>query len=226
MADKSVDMQATDLFSLGANFDAQSSSDSDMQDFASVADANGDVGGGCESAGENDRNEYSCPYGYCGSDIVTDLGTVLTTFGEVVDSKALTELTVNFRLDAYPELTLTGHQHDNNAHTALDNADVSSVIPASTGGVGCPDIWTNADTDSSPISVTVRFSLEHVDRNDADNQHWVGANKNFRVDVTAEYIGTPSLTTTGWKVDSVVSNDSNAEMDTTVYTAHKFFARN
>jgi len=226
MADKSVDMQATDQFAMSANFEEQSSTNNDLQDYATVQDADGDVAGGCEDAGSNKRNEYTSVYGYCGTDIVTDFGTFLTTFGEVQDSKAVTEIQVVFRLDAYPEVTVTGHNHDNNAHTALDDADLSGVIPASTGGIGCPDIWANADGDSDPTNVTVRFSLEHVDANDSDNEHWVGANKNFRVDVTAEYIGTPSLTTTNWKVDSSQATDSNSEFDGTTVAAHRFYARN
>jgi len=226
MADKLVDMAASDIYALPSNFNAQSSTDSNLADFAVVADANGDVGGGCESAAMNNRNEYSNPWGYCGTDIVSDAGTLFTTFGTVVDSKAVEEITVNFRLDAYPEGTISGHQHDDNPHETLANADVSSVIPASTGGNGVPAFFTDAGTNSSPISATVRFSLEHVDRNDADNQHWVGANKNFRADLTIEFIGQPSLTiTAGWKTDSVVSSDSNSDMDTTTYTLHKYFTR-
>ena len=225
MADKSVAMQATDLFSLHANFKEQSSSDNDAADFAQVPDANGDVAGGCESAAFNNRNEYSMTANYCGTDIVSDFGTFLTTFGEVQNSKAIEEIVVEFSNDAYPAVTVRGHNHDSNAHSSLQDADVSSVIPASTGGVGCPDIWTDAGTDSSPIGVTVTFGLEHVDVNGEDGEHWVGDNKNFRADVTARYVGSPTLTTTGWKVDSQESSDSNDEFDTFTITAHKYFAR-
>jgi len=226
MADKVVDMQATKLFSEHANFHAQSSSDNDLQDYAVVPDADGDVAGGCEDAGSNKRNEYTGTTQYCGTDIVSDAGVLFTTFGEVANSKAVDDITVTFRLDQYPEMTINGHNHDTNAHEALDDADVSSVIPGSTGGVGCPDIWSNAAANADPISVTVRFTLEHVDQNDADNEHFVGANKNFKAEVTAEYVGVPTLTTTGWKIDSENTADSNGEFDSYTITAHKFFARN
>ena len=83
MADKTVDMAATDPFALGANFKEQSSTDTDASDFAQVQDANGDTGGGCESSAFNDRNEYTATYLYCGTDIRTDLGTNATTFGVI-----------------------------------------------------------------------------------------------------------------------------------------------
>lgn len=226
MTDKAVDMQASDLLALGANFKEQGSSDDDREDFAQVADADGDVAGGCNTSAENKRNEYSNDFGYCGTDIVSDLGTMLTAFGEVVDSKAVTELTITFSQERQPELSFVMHNHDDNAHAALDNFDLSDAIPASTGGVGCPDIWSNADTDSSPTSVTVRMAVEHVDAQDKDNKHWVGASKNARVDVTAEYIGTPSLTTTNWSVESEVDSDSNSEFDKTTVNAFRYYARN
>lgn len=228
MADAVVDMAATMMFGLGANFKAQSSSDSDLDDFAQIQDANGDTGGGCESSAFNARNEYSLSAGYCGTALVTDLSVIATTFGVVADAKAPTELIITWRNDAQPEVTINGHNHDANAHAvspALATYNISADIPAN-GGVIVPDIWANAaGAVSDPISVTLRFSLEHVDQNNADGAHFVGENKNCRADVTAEYVGVPSLTTTGWAVDSVVSADSNSAFDTTTYTAHKFYTR-
>ena len=226
MTDKTVAMQASDLFTVHANFKEQDSSSNTLLDFASVSDANGDVGGGCETAGSNSRVEYTNRFQYCGTAIVSDAGTLLSTFGAVSNSIAITEISVTFRQDAYPELAITGHQHTANAHAAgLPTFDVSGVIPGSTGGEGCPDIWSNADTDSTPISVTVRFSLTHTDVNDANNAHWVGTNSNARTDVTAEYLGAPSLTTTTWKIDSSNATDSNTAFDGLSIAAHKFFTR-
>ena len=226
MTDKTVAMQASDLFAAHANFKEQSSSDDDLQDYSQVADANGDVGGGCEDDGSNKRNEYSNQFGYCGTDIVSDAGTLLTTFGEVADSKVITQIVISFTQTEQPTLAITGHNHDNNPHAAQENFDVSSIIPGSTGGIGVPAIFADGGSDSTPISATLTIALEHVDANDADNEHWVGNNRNCRVDAVIEYTGVPTLTTTGWKVDSEVSGDSNSEFDTFAITAHKYFTRN
>lgn len=225
MTDKAVTMQATLMFGLGATFHAQSSSDNALKDYAQVLDANGDAGGGCESGAMNSRNEYSCVAQYCGSTIRTALGTLLTTFGEVADSKAVDEITIVFKQDAQPEVTINGHNHTDNAHAALANADVSALIPDE-GGVGVPDFVANSNTDATPTSLTFRISLTHVDKQDADNKHWVGENQNFRVDVTAEYLGVPVLTLGSWVKDSDTTNDANTDFDTYSISAHQFIVRN
>lgn len=228
MTDIAIDIAPTDIFGLNAsNFHAQSSSTSIKHEFASQKDSNGDVGGGCESAATNETTEAQADYGYCGTDIVTDLGTMLTTFGEVVEGYAVNELTLNFSREKYPEASVSGHNHTQNPHAAMPNADVSDALPASVGGIGCPEIWANsASATSGPIQVSVKFSLEHIDEQGDDNNHWVGTSQNFRVDVTATYLGAPTLTTTGWKIDSQDSKDGVTEADKWSITAHKFYARN
>lgn len=232
MTDKVVAMQASDPFALNANFTEQRSNDNDAADFAQVQDENGDTAGGCESAAFNDRNEYTANYGYCGVDIVSDAATHWTTFGEPFGAKLPTEYRISFGVEGQPTVDVTGHQHDSNPHVnavgggILADADMSTVIPASTGGIGAPDIWVNSDGDSDPIEVEVTFSLEHVDRNGSDGQHFVGNNKEFVARVTARYTGVPTLNTTGWKVPSQNTGDDNGDFDSFVITAHQFILRN
>ena len=225
--DKVVAMQASKLFGEHANFKAQRSSDSDLSEYAHVQDADGDTAGGCTSDAMDDRNEYSGTTQYCGTDIVSDAGTLLTSFGLLAGAKVPTEISFTFSRDNMPEMTIVGHNHDDNAHAAspaMRAADVSSVIPGSTGGVGVPAILENSDTDADPVSATVRFSLEHVDENGATNQHFVGNNKNFRCDITITYLGTPTLTTTGWIVPSLETADDNNTMDAYTISAYRFFS--
>ena len=227
MADKVVAMAASDLFSLHANFKEQGSTTRTILDFSQVADANGDVGGGCEDAGSNSRLEYTGNYKYCGTDIVSDAGVLLSTFGEVMNSKAVTEAVFEFSQEAQIMLALTGHQHGDNTHEAQNNFDCSAttIIPATTGGIGVPAFVSDAGTNSSPRRATLRISVEHDDAQDSANAHWVGNNKNCRIDLSIEYIGTPSLTTTGWKVDSAGADDSNSEFDTYAIEMHKYITR-
>jgi len=225
MADKSVDMAATLMFGLNATtFKAEGSDDDALLDFAHILDANGDMA--CEDAGTNARNEYQCVAGYCGTDIKTDLSTILTTFGEVADTKAITEVRIDFSQTLQPKVTITGHNHTANAHAALTDADVSGDVPASTGGVGVPDIWANSNNDATPVSASMRFSLTHTDRNGKANGHWVGDNSAFRCDAEATYLGVPALTTTDWKLDSAKTSDANSDMDGYTVRMHKWYTRN
>jgi hypothetical protein len=230
MADVVVASAASDLFSLHANFVEQGSSDSDLDDYAQTPDANGDVNAGCESAAFNARNEYTNEFKFCGTDIVSDFGVVLSTFGVIANLKQITEITVQFSNTDFPIINVTGHNHDAQAHgatPALPTFDFSAAIPAVTGGVGVPDIWSNsASATSTPTSVTVTFAIDHIDALDANGAHFVGTNKNGRVDVTADYINTPTLTTTNWKIDSQVLNDSNTDFDTFNISAHRYYTRN
>jgi len=221
MADKIVGMEASDLFSLGANFNPQSSSTSTLKDWPNALDSVGN--NECET-GINERSEYSTPYVYCNAspNIVTDLGTMFTAFGGVADSKAVTGLTVGFAAGSYATVDVEGHNHAVNEHVTQKGADISTVIPA-VAGFGVPAIFVDTGTNSTPISATVTASLNHQDREGADGEHWVGDNTTVQVVVTIDYIGTPTLATTGWSIDSQGATDGNQEFDGFSITAHKFF---
>ena len=87
MADKNVDMQGSNLFGLGANFHIQNSSSPHERDSSSILDASGNTE--CETMIRN-RTSYDTDWSYCNAtpNIATDLGTFLTKFGIVQDSKA------------------------------------------------------------------------------------------------------------------------------------------
>ena len=220
MADKTVDLGGTDLFSLGANFGTTRSESLTVKDLQENTDGINDSF--CSSM-TNERTEYTQDANYCNAspDIKTDLGEKLSKFGQVVGSIAPTELTITFEAGKSATVSITGHNHAANAHSALRNCDASGDIPASSG-LGVPAIFADAGTNSSPVRATVRVSCDHIDEQDTSDGHWVGQSTHFRVDVEVEYIGTPSLTTTGWNVDSAGGNDGNTTFDHYTIKAHKF----
>jgi len=231
MADKSVDLGGSNLFGLGANFHAQSSESPHNRDMANMLDASGN--NECET-GINNRTEYSNSFAYCNGtpDIKTDLGTIASKFGAVTDSKAPTDMTINFAAGEYATLDISGHNHDNNPHTwTTDNySDMSTAIPAG-AGFGCPDFGLTLGTDATPISATLTFSLNHIDEQDADGEHWVGKNTTPRCELSLETLGLPTSQTvaaiegdlTGWTVDTNGPADGNQELDRFIITAHRFF---
>jgi len=221
-----VGFQASDLFALGANFHEQSSSSIDMDDRANIMDKDGNVE--CETM-VNGRVEYTNEFAYCNAspDIKTDLSTQLTQFGDVFDSKKMTQMTVTFTAGAYATVSITGHQHDDNAHTSAvadGYADVSAALPSG-AGFGVPTLTGQTlGNDAQPQSLTITFSCNHVDREGGDGTHFVGKNITVLAELTEEFVGTPdTATATGWTTDTKGPSDQNQDFDTYTYTAHRYF---
>jgi len=232
MADKSVSIGGSSLFAANATyFFPQSSESPHQRDAANMLDGSGNVQ--CETM-INNRTEYTNSYAYCNGTpaIGTDLSTLLSAFGAVADSKLQTALTINFTAGAYATVDITGHNHDNNEHTLSVSgvADVSGAVPASSG-FGVPSYGLTVGADSTPISSTLSFSLNHIDENDADGEHWVGTNTTVRAELTLELLGLPTSQTvaaiegdlTDWTVDTNGGTDGNQELDHFIITAHQHF---
>ena len=221
-----IGWEASDLFAAGANFHEQESSSIDMDDRSFMLDKSGNVE--CETM-VNGRVEYSNRFAYCSGtpNIATDLGTLLTQFGNVADSKAVTTMSISFRAGAYAEVTIDGHQHDANAHSAgigEGYADVSAAIPAS-AGFGVPTLTGQTiGTDASPVSLTITFNMNHIDKIGADGTHFTGKNLTCTAELSEEFEGTPSgAEATDWTTDSKGGADSSENNDTYTYTAHRYF---
>ena len=232
MTDKSVDIGGSDLFSLGTTqFHVQTSNSPHGRDASGMLDASGN--NECETMINNMTN-YSANYAYCNetSDIKTDLGTSLTAFGTVLDSKLPTALNIQFAFGEYATLDYTGHNHDDNEHvtTVCGIADVSDAVPAS-AGFGVPDFGLTVGDNATPISASISVSYNHIDAPGADGEHWVGTNTTFRAEMSLELLGIPTSITvaaietdlSGWTVDTNGGNDGNQELDHFTITAHRFF---
>lgn len=233
MTDKVVALEASDLFALGANFHEQGSSSPATRDAANVLDSVGNVQ--CENM-INARTDYTNSFAYCNAvpDIKTDLGTHLTTFGDVFDSKIITQLVINFPGPGQQAtVDVTGHNHDDNAHATgllVGRADVSAAVPASSG-LGVPNFGLTLGVNATPVSATVTFTMNHVEREETTGDHWVGKNITPRAELSLEILGLPTSQTvaaiesdlTGWTVDTNGPSDANQDFDTFAITAHRHF---
>ena len=227
-------MEASTLFGMGANFNPQNSNSDLRLDAANIMDATGN--NQCETM-TNERTEYANSFAYCNTTpaIVTDLATLLTKFGDVHDSKKVDTLTINFEKGQYATVDVAGHNHSDEPHVAgLPDGycDVSStdVIPAG-AGFGVPDWTIVMGANATPISATVAFSGNHIDREGADGNHWHGKTTTYRAELTLTTEGVPTSITvaaietdaTGWTVDSINATDGNQDFDGYVFTMHRFF---
>lgn len=222
-----VGFQASDLFAAGANFNEQSSSSITNETNPFIQDADGNMQ--CVTAGLNTTTEYTCEYAYCNGtpDIATDAATLLTKFGDVHDSKKMTQLSLSFSAGEYATMSGTGHNHAEEAHTAglADGyADVSAVIPAG-AGFGVPTLTGQTwGTNATGVSLTITFSATHTDRVDFDGNHFVGKNTLIRAELSMEFLGVPTThTATGWNTLTEGPADTNQDYDSYTYTAERWF---
>lgn len=233
MADANIDLRGKNLFGLGANFKTKSG---DTNVASNTARAFGNTGKSIQSARFGDTTTYQQVANYCGSDLSTDLGTLATDFGDVVDDGdddiVLTALSINYSASGYPQITFSGHNHGSNAHTSMTNTkDISAAIPAA--GFGVPDFDVTTGTDASPISAGLTFNIEHFDVDDADGTHLHGANtEKVTYNLNVDYSGIPTSDTqtaletdlsgvTGFDilVPSTDRNETNADFQSFSFTA-------
>lgn len=224
MADPTI--LAVDYFAADATLHPQNSNTEQTGEISVVTGAEGSFA--C-SAEKDKGDTYSSEYKYCGGvspDLDTALGTLLSTFGAVADSKAPTSIRVHFEAGEAASVTIDGHQHDDNPHATLDSFDCSGIIPASSG-VGVPTLITVAGT-VSPVSADLEFTLNHIDKIGADGTHFHGQNTGpCMVKLTVNYEGQVSGATAGnWLNILIGKGDGNENTPTSSLTAEQYFTKN
>lgn len=221
MADASIDLQATNVFNVGANFNTTSSGTNVVETNVQIMDEVGNVE--CQR-NLTDITNYTQSLTYCGSDFIADFvdtsGTpvpFLENFGCTFNSKIVTGITISMTAGEYATVEITGHQHDTNAHDggatptgatraqalALGIADVSDFLPHEVAeafngwdGFGVPDFGMTLGSDSALSSATATFSMNHIDQIDNTGSHVVGKNITPRCELSGEFIGVPTSNTT------------------------------
>ena len=223
MAETVPTIAAVNYFGLAATFGIKTSDTTEFKSFNPVFDADGNYLCSAEyDSGDNFNQEAD----YCGGgspDIVTALGTALTTFGEFDTTALMTKLDVTFAAGIQATVKAEGHQHDTNPHliSTLRTADVSPVIPASSG-LGVPALITVVGS-VSPINATVGFEMEHVDKPGADGVHFAGQNMRCRVSLSIDYEGVASAPTAGnWLNIIIASTNPNDDTPTSTLTAEQW----
>ncbi len=224
MADKAVGLGATDIWALGADFACQDTSGStgdQSQDIVTVLDGDGDQ---AAQTGFENKTEFRASYKYTGTDLASDLAVKI---GEIVESKFIDNISIKFETRAAVTVDISGHQHDTNPHVTgatgtFDGFDMilSTLIGSSVAGWGVPDDkpLVNSDTDSIVTSMTLNFILEHIDDDDGvAGAHWVGSTINGHVECDMEFLGEPTLVTTGWLQASKGPSEGNQKHDTFSY---------
>ncbi len=224
MADIAINLEASDIFSLGGSFVAQSTTATVSQAHAEMIKANGDY------------QKFSSVF-----DVLTSvtgnykfsadegLGTALAALcGSVSNSYMITSVRVDTVNVEFPSIVVTGHQHTNNAHAAGNAYAVpADMIAILTGAYGAYDFGDLESATITTIRSSYEIRLEHIDQADSTGNHWVGTNVKGLEELTQEFSGNiaspPAIA--GWTVETSDLNDSNEEHDTSSVSAIRIVAR-
>jgi hypothetical protein len=215
MAEPAITFGAAQSFGAQTDWSEQSSSSNVVSD---VAKALNNIGNQVASKVHNARTEVSTPYtanknGNCAAP---------TVLGKLVNSLVLTGIEIATSATAHATMTLTGHNHADNAH-ADTLQQVTHGLASAVTGFGATDFLggtagSAADVESGSISIT----CEHTDIVASDGDHLVGNNYNATVSATTVWNGVPSATVgAGWDVESVSTETTNTGFLKTTVTATK-----
>lgn len=227
MTDAVVNILAVDHFDLGSNWIPQNSTVTNSQDHAEMVKANGDYQK--FSSVFNVMTSYTVEYKWNAD---TGLGAALPHVGSVENTIHIDSITINTVYNDYPTITISGHNHAENAHTdnRTEYAPYSSIVSALNGTVGAVDFFGKASTTVCATESSYTLSCTHVDVECGTGNHFVGNNVLGIEEASVTYVGdswTPrtSPTVSGWTVTSAETTDSNQEFDTSVITATKLVTR-
>ena len=215
-----VAKQASDLFALGGDFKAQSSTVSNENNQTiPVYDADGNFS--CESAAFGDKESVSVEYKSCSS----ALGTALPAIGSVSGGYLIESIAVSTSATDTPTISISGHNHTTAPHTSETSAAwpvaVIAELDAIVGKKGAVDFFGNDGADIATQSSTITGSCQHVEAVDADGDNLAGANYDFKLEASAEYIGLVSaIADVTWTLDSDSQSDSNTEFDSSSVSGH------
>lgn len=209
MADVNISSGSIDLFILGSLFNPAQTVSNDVSNVPRAFDET-------ELSVQSNRLsaliQYSQSYGYCGTALDSNLGTIASAFGGVRNATSLGygyivvgSLQIKYSAMGYPAITLQGHNHAANAHTsATPTKNITSAIPSS--GFGVPAFGITVGSLASQVSAQLTITKGHKDVNDADGTHIHGANTgNTKLQLNMEFVGIPTSNT-----ESAIESDLSA----------------
>lgn len=226
-----LNIGATDVYSMGANWQVQSASEGDNDQLAQAQGSNGDVIAE-ETYGQSLAKSATYKYTgttdlwYDSSDTAGALYSALP--GNVKNSILITSVNVvygNSGDGLWPTVTFEGTNWDTQAVTTDSNKYFPTIdLPA---GPNCPELLTNGDTSGENVAIAASYTIsaEVAEVLDTDGDHAIEATYNGNEELSLTHLGAPTLTTTGWKVTSVTDNDENTDYPTTETTASKALTR-
>jgi len=191
----------------------QEPSDNLQKDRANALD---NLGNEAASKLFNTRTETTSTY-----KAVADSAAIPTAVGAMVNGIHLTQIEVSTTQEDFATMTLTGHQHDNNAHDSATGQSFTHGITLTTA-FGATSFIGGADTTSAAAvqSGSITIATDHVDVNDAVGEHLSGKTHNGRMEGNTVWTGALTANAdSGWDVTSVETAFSNQGFQQTTVSA-------
>ena len=208
---------ATDVLSLGADWEAQDSSQSAAPERAEATGANGDK---IASSTYAELNSGTVSYIYIGAETAFPAALVAAScgVGQAPNSLLVNQIEIDYAPCAAGKKPVVTFSFRNDI-TSDSATYVPSLATLTTTAFTVPDLFANGDADSECTSAkyTIRCEVGQ-DRGD-DGAIIAGQTYHGEEQVDVEYYGTPTLTTTNW--DDVTDPglaDSNAGYSTSSYS--------
>lgn len=167
----------------------------------------------------NERTEVTQEFAPASATVAPTIPPII---GAVLDEVVLTGISVSTSATGFVSMTLTGHQHANNAHAdtlkkvahdiSLSKAFGSQDFMSATPGA-------NASLESSSVDITV----QHIDVQNGDGDHLVGENYDGRITFSQTWHGVPTTASgdAAITVTSTVTNENNTGFLQTVVSGEK-----
>ena len=181
-----------------------------------------EIGNEAASQLHNERTEVSTNY----ASAATAAPTIPATLGAIVNSLVLTGISVQTSGTGFATMTLTGHNHTDNAHGASPAlASVAHGISISAGWGGEDFLGGTAGDNAAVESSSLDITCEHTDVTGATGNHLVGDNHGPKISATTVWNGAPaSPVGEGWDKVSVATETTNQGFLKTTVTAEKSLA--
>ena len=212
---------ASDIFAIANSWVAQSHRNNDLNDRAKGLGTTGDE---VASKLYNPRNEITCEY-----ECHLEVGNLfIPVMGLVYNSYLITRAQITMTAEGFPRLSVTGHNHDDNAHHATTNPPVtyqSTITLAAQFGV--PTMFGQSNANCGKRGLTYTLECEHIDEPDGNGSHLAGENGDGRETIVFEFSGVPSLDVvpSGWDQINNDGGDDNQDFDNETYNYYHRLAR-
>lgn len=214
-----VDFVPTNHFSLDSDFVVKSSTTAESEETIKQESSDGKTVLAYHDF--NPITRYTAEYEYRGSNLATDLEAKLA---QVVNDIWIDQIVITLAHKQAAKIRIEGHNHAANAHAAAGSGEfdgfalaLSTYIGSSQGPTGLASggkPWANANADATQTGLTLTYRCEHVDVEDHAGDHFAGDSFVGEVEARAEFIGTPTLTTTGWEMTSTELSEASKQADT------------
>ena len=221
----------TDVLSLGGAFIPQSDTPSTTKKRAQGLLANGDEGIS-KTYGVDTKRTLVYEYQSATGDIA------LPSVGEIIAALHVDSVDVEYSPNSWPKITITCHQHAENAHTAANEYSCTVALPAQfgipraldDGATPTPTDIFKLGADDTGIGIkSMKYSLSctHLDEDDEVGDHLAGENRDGVEKLDIGLTGLPASVTVAATWDNLSDGTAagNTAADTRTISLEHHIAR-